>query len=104
MQLRNILISMEAKHELVRPPGSRASDRADDGDLLCMSATLRKNGSVATRGPGPSRKRGQQQAALVYERDDRPLADGVFFTRGHSFLIHVRMAVSSLSIARRTGF
>ena len=78
-------------------------DSRNDGDLV-PSVTMPMHGSLAARGPSLDHIRDQQEPGFVREDDIGAQPRSVFFTRGQSFRFHCRIASSSRSTARFSGF
>lgn len=84
-------------------PG-RDRDDCDDRYLLPVASSLVEDWRLSARCPGSTDQRRQKQPAFVEENEVGVQPPGVFFIRGQSFLTHRRMASSSRSRARRSGF
>jgi len=78
-------------------------DSRNDGDLV-PSVTMPMHGSLVARGPSLDHIRDQQEPGFVREDDIGAQPRSVFFTRGQSFRFHCRIASSSRSTARFSGF
>ena len=61
-------------------------------------------GRVTRQSPRPTTGGLQHEATLIYQGDGRPLVPGFFLIRGHSTKRHWRMASSSRSRARCSGY
>lgn len=84
--------------------GRRDTQCPDDGDFLVQAGALVKHGRAAARTPAAAHQRRHQQAGFVDEHQPGFQARSVFFTRGQSTLTQRRIASSSRSAARRSGF
>lgn len=82
----------------------RDGKRGDHRHLLPRPRPLIEDRSPTPRGPTSPNQRSQHQAALVEENQRCLQSRRFFLIRGHSSLIQVRMASSSRSRARRSGF
>lgn len=100
----HVLVREEAKIKSRLASPARDGDRRDHRDALMGTPPLIDDGRTADRRPGAPDERGHEKAALVDKDDARSQPPGVFFTRGHSPRTHSRMASSSRSRARRSGF
>jgi hypothetical protein len=84
----------------VRWKGQRSNHR----DLPMAAPLVIEDGGLTTRRPGPSDQRSQKEAALVNEDDVGLQSAGFFLMSGQSTRTQRRMAFSSRSRARRSGF
>lgn len=75
----------------------------DDRDLVPPVAMAVDRRATARR-PGAKHRGNQEEARFIDEDDVGAQPCGVFFTRGHSRRFHLRIAASSRSRARRSGF
>ncbi len=100
----DVFVREETKVKSHLAPSCRDGQCGDHRDALVGATALVKYGRPADRSPGASNERGHEEPALVEKDDGGPQSPGVFFTRGQSFRIHSRIASSSRSRARRSGF
>jgi len=84
-------------------PG-RNDQPGDRGHFPVGVGLLAKERRLSPRSPSPADERGHQEAALVEEDQRCASSRGVFFTLGQVVLTQRRIASSSRSIARRSGF
>jgi hypothetical protein len=100
----DIGIGMEPKVQ--RDPISvrQHAQRRDGRDLMLRPTALAQHRRVSAHAPGAAHQRRHEHPGFVEENDARPQAGSVFFTRGQSCSIQVRMRSSSRSTARRVGF
>jgi hypothetical protein len=80
------------------------AQRGDGRDLLVAASALPQHRGVSAHAPGAAHQWSHEHPGFVEENDRRFQARGVFFTRGQSCSIQVRMRSSSRSMARRVGF
>jgi hypothetical protein len=100
----DVLVREEAKIKSHLASSGRDGQRRDHRDALAGARALIDDGCMTHRCPGASDERGHEEAALI-EKDNTGLQPpGVFFTRGHSLRTQSRIAASSRSRARRSGF
>ena len=82
----------------------RDGQGGDHRDTLAGACSLIENGCLSDRRPGAAHVRGHEKAALIEKDEARLQPSGVFFTLGHSSRTQPRIAASSRSRARRSGF
>lgn len=82
----------------------RHGQRRNTGDLLAGAPALVQHGRPSAGRPTATDQRGQQQAAFIHKDQRSVQAPGVFFTCGQTARTQRRMARSSRSRARRSGF
>ncbi len=82
----------------------RDRQSANHADLAARAAALHEHRCLATPRPSAAHQGCHQEAGFVDEDDGGAAAGGVFFTRGHWSLTQRRIASSSRSRARRSGF
>ena len=82
----------------------REAQSGDGGDLVVGARALEEQGRLADRGPGAPHHGRHEEAALVEKDQAGPQRAGFFLMRGHSVRSQRRMAGSSRSRARRSGF
>jgi hypothetical protein len=97
-------IRMESKVQGNPIPFGQDADRGDGGDLLMRTAALAQDRCVPAQAPGAAHQGRHEHPGFVEKNDGGSQACGVFFTRGQSCSIQVRMRSSSRSSARRVGF
>src|SRR5829696_9102329 len=75
---------------------------ANDRKTLPVKSLLQQRG-LASRSPGPHPGRPCAQTAIIHKNNQPALPPRFFFNAGHFTRFHSLMAVSSRSIARRSG-
>jgi len=100
----DVLACMERKIKSYPLASWRNREGRDGRDLAVSPSDLAQNWRSAAGCPGASDQRRQEKAALVDERNVGVQASGFFLMCGQSTLIQCRMAFSSRSRARRSGF
>jgi len=100
----DVLVWQEAKVKSHLPPLGRDGQGGDHRDTLAGPCSLIQNGCPSDRCPGAADERGHEEAALIEKNEARLQPPGFFFTRGHSSRTQPRIAASSRSRARRSGF
>ncbi len=101
-----VVVGVGEKTEIGPHPSACGRDQegGNHRDLAPRAASLSQYWGLSARRPTAAYQRGHQETGFVDEDDERLPARGVFFTRGHSFLIQRAMPDSSRSNARRVGF
>lgn len=99
-------VGIRAEREVKCGPPPLGGERqgSDAGDFLTTAEGLDQHRGAAAGRPTATHQGGQQQAALVEENQRGPQTLGVFFTCGQLDRTQRRMARSSRSRARRSGF
>lgn len=82
----------------------RKSQGRDHGNLFMGAGFLIKKWGVSLRRPGSPNQRRHEQPTLVEKDQMGSELQGFFLMAGHSILTHRRIAFSSRSMARRSGF
>ncbi len=82
----------------------RADGDAGDGRDAVVSIPMTYNRCLSHGAPRLADRRDQEEARFVDEDEMGCQPCGVFFTRGQTDRFHSAMAVSSRSMARRSGF
>ena len=100
----DVQIRGEGKVKSYLSAGRGDGQRGDDRRLLAVTTALKEDRGLASGRPGTTDERRREEAALVQEDDMGPQPRGFFLMRGHSTLTQRRMASSSRSRARRSGF
>lgn len=100
----DVLVGKKRKVKSHPTTAGRNGQGRDHGDSLVGTSPLIQNGSFSHGSPGPADEGGHEKPALVQEDQGGFQPPGVFFTRGHWVLTQPRIAASSRSRARRSGF
>ena len=101
---RDVPLGMETKVKSYPLAVWRHRQGRDGGNLPMASAHLVEQWRLSARGPSAPNQRREQEPAFVDKCDIGVQSAGFFLMRGHSTLIQCRMAFSSRSRARRSGF
>ena len=101
---RDVGLSIHGKVKSYPLPVRREGQRGNHRDLPMATSLVIEDGGLTTRRPGPADQRGQQEAALVDKDDVGLQSAGFFLISGQSPRTQRRMAFSSCSRARRSGF
>jgi len=99
-----VLAGQERKVKSYPTGARRQGQGADHRDLVVGSGALVEDRSLSARRPRAAHQGRHQEPGLVDEDQARVQPAGFFLTRGQTVLTHVRMASSSRSRARRSGF
>lgn len=101
---RDVGLGIHGKVKSYPLPVRREGQCGDHRDLPMATSLVIEDGGLATRRPGPADQRGQQEAALIDKDDVGLQSAGFFLISGQSTRTQRRMAFSSRSRARRSGF
>ena len=99
-----VLPRQQRKVKSYAGPARREGECADHRDFVVGSGALVEDRCLTARRPGAAHQGRHQEPGLVDEDQARVQPAGFFLTRGQTVLTHVRMASSSRSRARRSGF
>jgi len=101
---RDVGLGIHGKVKSYPLPVRRKGQCGNHRNLPMATPLVIEDGSLATRRPCPADQRGQQEAALVDKDDVGLQSAGFFLISGQSTRTQRRMAFSSRSRARRSGF
>jgi len=99
----NVGVGVEGKVKSQARSDGGQGQSGDHRNFLIRAGLLIKDGGLPARGPGAPEQGSHQKAAFVNENQVGVQLAGFFLRRGHSALIHRRMARSSRSRARLSG-
>ncbi len=100
----HVHICTHGKVKSYLPPLRRNRKNGNDRDFLLGPGPLVQDRRLTPGGPTAPNQGSHQQPGFVDEDQGGLQARRVFFIRGQSFLTQPRMACSSRSRARRSGF
>ncbi|MFH1220877.1 MAG: hypothetical protein V1694_10545 [Candidatus Eisenbacteria bacterium] len=100
----DIFVGQERKVKSHPASPGRDGERRDHRDALMGPPPLIKDGRLSHGGPGAAHQWGHEKPALIQEDERGFQPPGVFFIRGHWDCTQPRIAGSSRSRARRSGF
>ena len=101
---RDIGLRIHGKVKSYPLPSRRGGQCSNHRDFPMATPLMVEDGGLTTWCPGPADQGGQQEAALVDKDDVGLQSAGFFLISGHSTRTQRRMAFSSRSRARRSGF
>lgn len=99
--LNVVLVELAVKRTVKTP---RTDRDTGDGRYTVMTLPVTNDRCLSDRAPGLADSRNQQEARFVDKDDVGRQPCGVFFTAGQTVRFQSAMAVSSRSMARRSGF
>jgi len=100
----DVFVGQERKVKSHPASPGRDGQGRDHRDAFMGAPSLIKDGRLSHRRPGAADEWGHEKPALIQEDERGFQAPGVFFTRGHWDRTQPRIAASSRSRARRSGF
>ena len=100
----DVLFGQEAKIKSHLAFLGRDGNSCDHRDALMGTCPLIEDGGLSNRRPCATQEGSHEEAALIEKDKSGFQSPGVFFTRGHWSRTQLRIATSSRSRARRSGF
>ena len=100
----DVLFGQEAKVKSHLVSSGRHGNSCDHRDALTGTCPLIEDGGLSNWRPGATHQGSHEEAALIEKDKSGFQSPDVFFTRGHFSRTQPRIATSSRSRARRSGF